>query len=208
MNMQLWQQILTLTLTPVIIVGVLAYLFKSLLKSRLDKDLERYKSDLKSILDKDIEKFKSELAIQQVQFQTRFSLIHQKRAEVLGELYSRLDSFDRAFADLIAPLQYVGDISLQDKKTATCTKGNEFIEYYSAKKIYLDESLCNQIEEIQKILKDAWVAFDISQRGKSDQEDKTGLRKLSSKLVEEKLPPLKKQLEERFRKELGSIDGK
>jgi hypothetical protein len=205
--MELWQQIIALILTPVMIVGVLAYLFQSLLKSRLDKDLERYKSDLKSILDKDIEKFKSELAIQQFQFQQRFSLIHEKRAEVLGELYSRLDRLGGALADLTSRIQWNDGRTLSDKKTETSAIGKEFSEYYSAKKIYLDESLCIKIEEVQKIFREAWVAFDISQLGKSDQEDKTGLRKLSSKLVEEDFLPLKKQLEERFRKELGSIDG-
>ncbi len=205
--MELWQQILALILTPVMIVGVLAYLFKLLLKSSLDKDLERYKSELKSGFDKDLEKFKSELAIQQFEFQKRFSLIHEKRAEVLGELYARLDRTERALADLTSLLQLNDGRTLQDKKTATQSIGKDFSDYYSTKKIYLDESLCNQIEEMQKILHDAWVAFDTSQHGACYHDDKTGLWNYSSTMVKEKFPPLKKQLEELFRKELGSIDG-
>jgi hypothetical protein len=190
--MEVWQQIIALISTSVATYAVLALLSRSLLKSFLDKDLE---------------KFKNELATQQFMFQKRFSLIHEKKAEVLGELYARLDRTERALVDLTSRFQLNDGRTQKDKKAETSAIGKEFSDYYSTKKIYLDESLCNKIEEIQKILHEAWIAFDTSQDGSGYKDDTTGLWKYSEAMVKEKFPPLKKQLEEQFRKELGIIDG-
>ena len=130
----------------------------------------------------------------------------KKELKFLG-IYSRLDRLDKALADLTSLFQLNDGRTLQDKQKVTLSIGQDFSDYYSTKKIYLDESLCSQIEEIQKVLREAWVAFDTSQSEKDHQDDRFGLRRRSSDLVREKFPPLKKQLEVLFKKELGSIEG-
>ena len=54
---------------------------------------------------KDIEKFKSEIKQEQI----RFSRLHEKRAEVIEELYITLADFDTKINSLISPVQWAGE---------------------------------------------------------------------------------------------------
>jgi hypothetical protein len=187
--MELWKQVLALTLTPALVIAVLGYLIRTLLQNGINRELER---------------FKSELEIQRFQFETRFSIIHERRAEILGEIYSRVDVAQRALSDLTSPLQLYDGRAAAQKKQAAQLAGKEMSSYYSSKKIYLDEDLCSQLDEMVGLMHDAWVAFDTAQSNDPIQPNDKSLQAVAWKTVSQKLPPLKTALEKRFREELGS----
>jgi hypothetical protein len=73
-----------------VLLGAAAWLIKTVLNDRLARDAEGFKAQLKADADKEIETLKSSLQMVAVEHQVRFSNLHEKRAEVIAELYKRL----------------------------------------------------------------------------------------------------------------------
>ena len=88
--MELWQQLLALILTPTLAVAAMAWLIRKFFERGLQRDLER---------------FKNELELERFEYQTKFSIIHQKRAEIVSGLYSRLARARAHLGNLVAVFQ-------------------------------------------------------------------------------------------------------
>jgi hypothetical protein len=63
---------------------------KSDLKAQADTSLERLRSELKAQGDASIEQLKTRLQQATIEHQVRFAKLHEKRAEVIAEVYERL----------------------------------------------------------------------------------------------------------------------
>ena len=119
----LWQQLITLILTPTLIIAVIAYVLRGFFQQLLSRDLENQRSNLqkeleghKQRLQSEFETYKIKIQNEQEQiklhlqndlqkklheFQTKFSIYHQKQTEVVSELYSLLVDASDHLHDLI-----------------------------------------------------------------------------------------------------------
>lgn len=189
--MEFWKQLLALTLTPTLTVVAIAWLIRKLFESGLQRDLERFKSELES---------------KRFEHQTRFSLIHQKRAEVLSNLYSRLARAKSLLGDLVAIFQPGGQL-LPEKKKKTADSLNDASSYFFEHRIFLNKTTAIQVEEVLSAMREAFVAFDTSQLENVEyRPDSTGLWMESYNNVRDKISPLLSELEMEFRKTLGFIE--
>lgn len=189
--MEFWKQLLALTLTPTLAVVAIAWLIRKLFESSLQRDLER---------------FKSELELKRFEHQTRFSLIHQKRAEVLSNLYSRLARAKSLLGDLVAIFQPGGQL-LPEKKKKAADSFNDASSYFFEHRIFLNKTTAIQVEEVISAMREAFVAFDTSQLENVEyRPDSTGLWMESYNNVRDKISPLLSELEMEFRKTLGFIE--
>ncbi len=188
--MELWQQIVALTLTPTLLVGALAYLLRALFDRGLERDLERHKS---------------ELAAQLFEYQTKFSVIHEKRAEVIAELYSRLARARRELAQLTAALQPGGQ-SLHAKKQQAADACNEAAEFFNERRLYMDLKTSEKIDRILETMKSAFYDFNTAQQEDEYKPDPSGLGVQASKQVRDDLPPLLRELEGQFQNILGIVE--
>ena len=189
--MEFWKQLLALTLTPTLTVVAIAWLIRKLFESGLQRDLERFKSELES---------------KRFEHQTRFSLIHQKRAEVLSNLYSRLACAKSLLGDLVAIFQPGGQL-LPEKKKKAADSFNDASSYFFEHRIFLNKTTAIQVEEVISAMREAFVAFDTSQLENVEyRPDSTGLWMESYNNVRDKISPLLSELEMEFRKTLGFIE--
>jgi hypothetical protein len=103
--MSIFQELLVAFGGNAALLIVLAFLARSLIQTWLAKDvkkfetdlqtaatfqLERHKSDLKAQGDTSIEQLKSRLQQATIEHQVRFAKLHEKRAEVIAQVYERL----------------------------------------------------------------------------------------------------------------------
>lgn len=189
--MEFWKQLLALTLTPTLAVVAIAWLIRKLFESSLQRDLER---------------FKSELELKRFEHQTRFSLIQQKRAEVLSNLYNRLARAKSLLGDLVAIFQPGGQL-LPEKKKKAADSFNDASSYFFEHRIFLNKTAAIQLEEVLSAMREAFVAFDTSQLENVEyRPDSTGLWMESYNNVRDKISPLLSELEMEFRKTLGFIE--
>ena len=62
---------------------------------QLARDTETFKARIKADADIEIEKLKSSLQISATERQVMFAKLHEKRAEIIGELYGNRRNFKR-----------------------------------------------------------------------------------------------------------------
>jgi len=70
-----------------ILAVALAWLTKSIITHLLSKDVEAYKSRIASESAREIEQFKAQLQMMAREHEVRFSKLHEKRADIISELY-------------------------------------------------------------------------------------------------------------------------
>jgi len=185
--MELWQQILALTLTPTIIVGAIAFLIRSAFDRSLQRDLER---------------FKSELGIQRFEHETRFSIVQERRAEVIANLYGYLAKARRLMAQLTSIIQ-INPEPLLEKKKRAADACNVADEYFNEHRIYLSRETSAKVEEVLELLKSAFIDFDTAQNGDEYKADPSGFWRKAYSQVKNELPPLLEEMEVQFQEILG-----
>ena len=85
--METWQTILLAFGGNAALLAVLGLIGKSLLDKLIVRDTKKFESDLQAKSDAAIEHLKNELQLKTIEYQVRFSRLHDKRADVIAELY-------------------------------------------------------------------------------------------------------------------------
>ncbi len=136
------------------------WFFSTAVKARLDKDLESHKAGLKSESDSEIERLKGSLQLAALEHQVRFSRLHEKRAEVIEEIYLMLLSVSesaRAFVvryDLHQPGQYE-EFKKEHKRLL------DFSDLVEKRQIYLPEGICASLNAYGQTIQRPLVEFGV-----------------------------------------------
>lgn len=171
--MSIIQNITSIILSSGIIGAIIIFTSRSLFNHLLNKDL--------------------------AQFQTKFSIFHQKQAAVIAELYSHLANSKQLLVDLTFVVQ-TNPKPLSEKKTNTNFALTEFSTFYLKHKIYFNSELCNKIENVLKLMKEAFIEFYSYQDGETYDPKKNVGWKNSWEKVDNEIKPLTEELETEFRK--------
>jgi hypothetical protein len=132
---------------------------KARIKGEYDTELEQLKARLKASSDVEIEKLKSQLNIAAAERQLRFSRLHEKRAEVIAEVYASLKRLVQAIAEYVSIFEPAGLPSRAERAARVAEAGNMFAELYSEKKIFIPKSTTLKIDEINTELRSAHLGF-------------------------------------------------
>lgn len=165
-------KILVPSLTALIVPFVAGWLVARKLenhKKEISKELEDYKKDVS----KEIESYKSQLQVQNYEFQTRFSLFHQREAEAVLNLYQLITEIHSKFAlmrtffrnSTFAPNEARSRLVLTGKTIAehfaeTELKCQEFNHDFRKNRILLDEETCEKCLEIINLLINSMNRFE------------------------------------------------
>lgn len=205
--------VLIIILTPTLIVGLIGYLFKGIFQQLLSRDIENHKQNLA----RDTEKYKTQLQyeteisklrlqndlnVELFKYQTQFSLIHSKQAEVIGETYGLLFDAKQSLSALVSPLQTGDDDSIEHAKE-TVDKFNSLVLYFNKNRIYIDEPTCEKMDTLIKILRHCLQSRTFIY---DNHIEKTEARKLwhqAWRTMEEEVPPIDIALQQQFRKLLS-----
>jgi len=193
-----------------VLFGALSYLAKSIISQLLTKDIENHKTKLKFESDLELEKFKSELEKTAFEHQTRFSKLHDKRAEIIAELYSRIvDLYNTV--KIFVGMALVDDGEEQKKKITKelWETVDHYRDYFQKHKIFLEVELCKKIEELDESMS-APVSKLMMHMKMSSQNDNYSPLFEAWEEAEEKIESLvseiKNEIENEFRTLLGVIE--
>ncbi len=167
------QAIVQIVLTPILIVGAFAFVIRELFKSYLSMDIEKYKVELQNDLESHKAKLKLEADARQFEFQTKFSSLHQKRAERIEELHGRLlelisqlYSF-QTFMVLHEAQRNPNDVSFEGWSNELTNLQQEFNDTklsYQKSRIYFEDDLCKQIEEVLNFAQEMLGNYELRER--------------------------------------------
>ena len=152
-----------------------------------------------------IEKYVHELDRVSYEHEVVFSRLHERRVDVVDELYVSLVRAERAFSSWMHPMQEAGQPSQAEKATKAIDAGNAFIDYFYEHRIWLDQGLCDRIKGVADRLRRASIDFDMKDRMGGQTPD-TGLWIKAWQQVNDEIPPIRESIESEFRSLLGVAD--
>jgi hypothetical protein len=186
-----WQQLIGLIVAPVVVVGAIAWLLRGFISQGFARDLQRYKSELDR---------------QDFEHRERFSLIHQRRAEVIATFYGKIARTKSVVADLVGIFQQGGQ-SLIEKKKKAADIYNDMSAYFFENRIFLPHETAEKAEKLVMAIRDVLIEFDTAQMGNDEYKpDQTGLWVQAFKRLRDEVPPILNELEHEFKELLGFIE--
>lgn len=177
-------------------------------KKEISKELEDYKKDIS----KELENYKSRLQAQNYEFQTKFSLFHEREAEAVLDLYQLITEIHSKFALMrtffrnasFSPLEATSRLALTGKTIAehfaeTERKCQEFSQNFHKNRILLDEETCEKSLEIINLLVNCMNRFEdlLKNEGQNFKFQNSDTLQIESWL--ENLSNVEKLLREKFR---------
>ncbi|RBI59494.1 hypothetical protein DMJ13_23110 [halophilic archaeon] len=169
---------------------LLAYVARLTIKQYFDKQLQSYQTEL----DKETVKFTD---------------LHQKRVEVIGEFYVKLAEFDQDMRALINPMLLRSGSSREELIDATAESGEELRRFYLKNKIYFSSDVCETMDELLNEYKDMFHDFSVRRIHDPEEaltEPKERVEQWKENwnlLTQDDIPDLKTELETEFRDLLG-----
>ncbi|MBC8277626.1 MAG: hypothetical protein H8E46_05295 [FCB group bacterium] len=148
--MSIWKEVLTALGGSAILLGTVAWLTKSIITHFLSKDVENFKNQLKAESDKNIEEFKNLLRMSAFEHETKFNTLHEKRAELVADLYTKLctvrDAASNVFLFFEEPIlrknytdKFLGEFS---------SAISAFTSHFEKHRIYFNEETCSTIDDM------------------------------------------------------------
>jgi Fe-S cluster assembly scaffold protein SufB len=149
-------QLISSASVSVALSGLLLWITKSWISERLqqaikseyDQKLETHKEQLKAQSEIEIEKLRSQLRISATEHEILFSRLHEKRAEVIAEIYQLLKNVYARLANYVKPFVPAGDTPKEQRRKEAEDAHQEFQKYYATKLIFLPKATATKLEEI------------------------------------------------------------
>ena len=174
--------------------------YKARLRAELDKDLEVHKARLKAESDKDTEQFKATLTVLAREHDVRFTRLHEKRAQVIADLYTAL----------VLALGDVGSLKrrIEEGKPTSGDDVDSVVRLrvmFDRNRIYFSEAVCEKMDDIiEKLKRGLGVVVLVKPSDLSfsaEQKQNLDLRLLGE--LEREVPGLRDLMEREFRQLLG-----
>lgn len=159
--MEVWQTVILALGGNVALLAVLGWLSKSLVSQLLAKDIEGYKASLKSESDAALQQLRHNLEKSTIEHQVRFSKLHEKRAEVIAELYGLLVQAYWDISSFASPMEWAGEPDKKEKYVTAMNASADFYRFFEKHKIYLPEVLCLQIDEFAQEMRKKAIGFGV-----------------------------------------------
>lgn len=203
-----WQEIFTTVGSTAVIVGAGTFLTKSLINQFLTRDVEKFKARLQADAAMEIEKLKNSLQMVTVEHQVRFSKLHEKRAEIIADLYVRLVRAERDAIDIVGAVSWDYD-KRQVEFEAIHQKLVDLIVFVAQNRIYLPEPVCERLQnffvtaKLNVMQMSAWAPpVERSPDPTRYEEEIQGFREIFL-AGQAEIPAARKALESEFRMILG-----
>lgn len=208
--METWESVLLALTGNAVVLAVLGYLAKSVLEKFMLRETKQFETDLKAKADATIEKLKNDLQMRTIEHQVRFSKLHEKRAEVIAELYRRLCTALWDSESFLSPLQFAGEPGQGDKHTTAMNSLVHAYRYFGEHRIYLPHEMGVSLEKLisdtrQEVIRlGVWLGSDDQSLPGHAQKTKHETWMAAWDAIKKDIPQAMHALEEEFRELLGA----
>ncbi|MBL8288273.1 MAG: hypothetical protein JNL85_09850 [Rubrivivax sp.] len=168
--MNAWDSVFLALGGNALMLAALAWLSRSFLSHTLTKDVERFKSQLTAEAAVASARLTHDLHLVAQEHQVLVSKLHEKRAEVVAEVYGLLVEAHWACQDFASLVEWVGEPPKKEKYSVAMNKAAEFYRYFDKNRIYLPAGLCSQLEDFLRAMRGVVIDFGVHTR-----KDESGL---------------------------------
>jgi hypothetical protein len=202
-----WQDVITTIGSQGMLLAAAAWLAKAVVSNRLTLDVEKFKTRLKADADLEIERLKSNLQKTAIEHQVRFAKLHEKRAEVVADLYKYLVDAQQAGERFVFVDGYAEPKERLEAYNSTGQKLRELYFFVEKNRIYLPEHVCtkltNFMDPVRKTVIGVGVYASIEHPTERTSEERNRVLMEAFQAYEGKIPAARRAVEEEFRNLLG-----
>jgi len=134
---------------------------KNSIKNEYDEKLETHKAQLKAQADVESERLRAQLSIAATEHQVKFSRLHEKRAEIIAELYGLLVQAYWDAGSFISPFEQGGEPTKKEKYVIAMNAIADFFRFFEKNKIYLPIELCGLLETFVQTMRQNVIGFGV-----------------------------------------------
>lgn len=229
-----FNEFVAMFLSSASVIGAVALFSKSIVsyflsatieikKLELAQNLESYRqtiqkenSEFQHGLSERLQEHKGRLEQINYEYNTRFSRLHQERADVIKIVYKHLMKLQAAMFTFTRTMHPIYEDAAKEEKERLDNVNDAFAELadcYGPNKIFLSKSLCEKIDHIFFEYRDKGWDFAQTQRMFKEQSIPREAYRLEidkankiSDSIKDEMPPLINELEAEFRNLLGVIN--
>lgn len=206
--MDAWQTIILAIGSNGALLVVLAWLARSLGAQLLAKDLETFKANLSAASSEESERLKHQLQMVAHEHQVRFTKLHERRADVIANLYALLAEAQWAGHSFVALMQWAGEPPLNEKYSIAMNKFAEFYREFDRNRIFLPENICQQLDAFLQGMRKRVIHFGVyvdtnSHAPEHVVKEKLNVWKVASEYFDTELPAARRALESELRSMLA-----
>jgi len=203
------EQIVTILGSATILVAAVAWITRSVINHFLSRDVEAYKARVKADLDVSLVQFRSELEIRAQEHNIVFSKMHERRAQVITDLYERLVEAIWAASSFVSIFGFQGEPSKEEQYKAAMEKMGVFYRFFDKARIYLKQDLCKRIDDLFEKLRTPVIEYSTyiqfpPQFSEGEREKMDTWVKAWKKVSQDDVPAARNALEIELRKILGA----
>ena len=191
-----------------IAIAAVAWLVRSLIGHFLSKDIESFKERLQSESAAELERLRHSLRLIASEHEKQIHLLHERRAEVIAELYAKLKAFVAAAASFASLVEWKGEPTKEEKAATLADKAYEFHHYFQSKRIFFSEGVCAKVDSVfgevhsSSVKYRVWLARSKDGGGRAyEKMDEAWTEAWNT--MKDKVPPLVAAVETEFRDLLG-----
>jgi hypothetical protein len=187
-NVAMWIDLLKTVLPQAVLIAAVAWLAKAITTHRLSKDIER---------------FKSNLLIEATRDNTVFSRLHERRAELIAEVYAALVAAENAVRHYLNP---IGAPTPPEGKTPASVALAAMWHLQKTAddhRIWFTPDAAAKIDSVVSALRTGWNKGAIGGRYSQPNESVAAMVTDAWSMVSETVPSLRATLESEFRELLA-----
>ena len=106
-----------------------------------------------------LEQLKTTLSGELFERQTKFAWLHSERSKALVHLYGLLSSVDKAFTNMLRPIQTGGAESTKVKIQEASDAANEFFDFCDKNGVFFDDDLIQKLRRLAEEYRRVWSTF-------------------------------------------------
>jgi hypothetical protein len=106
-----------------------------------------------------LEQLKTTLSGELFERQTKFAWLHTERSKALVHLYGLLSSVDKAFTNMLRPIQTGGAESRKVKIQEASDAANEFFDFCGKNGVFFDADLSQKLWKLDDEYRRVWSTF-------------------------------------------------
>lgn len=125
---------------------------KASIKAEYDQQLESHKAKLKAEADVELEKLRSRLALEAKEHDVVFSKLHEKRGEVIADLYAKLKRVQRDLAEFTKMLEPNGAPSKEERFNTLVESERAFFASLDPNLIFLPEEIATALIKLHSLI--------------------------------------------------------
>ena len=201
----MWTEVIKFVGGSAILLAITGWLIRTTTQHFLTKDIEQYKDEIQRKRDMELEELRAALNIETVTHEVKFLKLHNRRAEIIEELFKKLVVFEDAASCFMV------EVDMHDIKELQI-KANEFIdiyfdfqEYFKKNEIYFSKKLCGLISGLYSDVFNQSILGYYNTESSDSEGFKASFNKVKSNILSRN-EQIKSQIINEFRELIGNID--